>query len=233
MALQETRAIQNKIFYDDCYDDSREQTFSFYLGNNPTLFQEFSQVLTHNEMQLIVEHFWNYTLDPREFEFNFKRAVREAMPHYLNMKAIEFKKDLFDVITNETVRHYIGKEITKLSSDRTGETHSGRAGTNDNKTADKQLPMESQGTTYDGLFNWANGGSSINQGKQETSETINASDKQFLRDNGNRDNDDFETFTETKGLMVDKINKIWQYLIKPKAIEYLFGELSVAFNLVY
>lgn len=233
--LTQTRKIQNKLFYDDVYDTNREQNYFVFLGNHPTLFQEFIDpgFLTIAEMNYINEHFHDYNVDPRTFENEFKRAMREALPRYNNLKAIELVDEVFKLTDNDYVRHIVSERANTLSQSGTGSSSSNSSNTDDSKSAAKTLPMKSDGYgDIEDVVDWGNGASGINEVFNTGSSNITASDSRTLTSNGTDNGDNTETF-EQHGVGVEHVDKIWKYLVKPKAIEYLTSQLAVAFVLVY
>lgn len=127
-----------------------------------------------------------------------------------------------------------------------------------NKVADKQLPMQSLGgEEFEELFDWSKGASTINESENDYTRTENNSgsnstnintttgnirtlatnisneDTNELTKISNLKGNDKETIERIQGQGVDLIRKIWNYLITPKAIDYLISELEEAFITVY
>lgn len=233
--LSQTRAIQNKIFYDDVYDDFREQSFMYFLGNHPRLFQEFtdSGYLTNAEMNYIIEHFHDYNVDPRTFENEFKREMREALPRYNNMKAIELIEEVFDLTDDKYTRKIVSARATHLGQSGTKTSTGTESSTNDNKGANRALPMETLGSSsIDNVVGWSDGASAISENKITGSSSISQSDTNALTSDGTYNGNTNEEYAH-HGNPVEHVDRIWQYLLKPKAINYLTSALSVAFVLVY
>lgn len=254
MSLDTTRKIQNRIFARDVYESDIEQNYFIFLGNHPTLFQEFIDTgfLTITEMNYINEHFHDYNVDPRTFENEFKRAMRESLPRYNNLKSIELIDEVFDLTDDNYTREIVSQRATHLAqngtntSNQTGSETQSNNGTNNttgtNKQANKNLPMQSLGNGFDNIVSWNNGASAIGENHNTVnnttsnsltgSSTINKQDANALLSDGTDNGNTKETYNR-HGNPVDHIDKIWQYLLKPKAIEYLTSALSVAFILVY
>lgn len=124
------------------------------------------------------------------------------------------------------------------------------------KQAAKTLPMKSGGAGFDNVVNWNTGASGIeqNSNNSSTNETNNGSatrnnseedtstrtyntqitdeDITRLSDLGTSTGKDHETLEVRRDLVVDIVDRIWNYLVAPKAIDYLTKELSSAFLLV-
>lgn len=235
MDLITARAIQNQIFKEDVTEDLVRQNFLYFLGNHPRLFQEFTDngFLTNAEMNYIIQHFFDYDVDPRTFENEFKREMREALPRYNNLKSIELIDEVYELTDNKYIRKITRDRATNLSENGTSTGESTTDSTDNTKQADRELPMETTGTqSIDNIVNWGDGASSINENKSIGSSNITHDDRTTLISNAREDDDTNEEF-ESHGNPVEHIDKIWQYLIKPKAIEYLLSQLSQAFILVY
>lgn len=235
MDLYQTRAIQNSIFEQDVREDLIRQNFMYFLGNHPYLFQEFtdSGLLTNAEMNYIVEHFHDYDVDPRTFENDFKREMREALPRYNNMKGIELLDDVFELVDDKYTRGIVRQRVTDLSENTTNNGTSSTTSNDDTKSANRELPMETSGTsTIDGIVSWGDGASNINENKSTGSSSITSQDARILSSLGHDNGNSTETY-EHHGNPVEHIDKIWQYLLKPKAIQYLTAAISSAFILVY
>lgn len=234
MDLNQIRKIQNKIFLnDEILERSREQNFLYFLGEHPYLFQEFTDTgfLTNAEMNYIVEHFQDYNVDPLTFENEFKRAMRESLPRYNNMKSIELIEEVFSLVEDKTVREIVSQRATSLASNGTKNSTTHTTSGNSNKSASKQVPMTNQGGSFNNLFTWG-GAAGIGQDETSGNSDILISDLNSLLNSGTDSGNSKET-VERHGDPVEHINRIWNYLLKPKAIEYLTSQLSYAFILVY
>ena len=235
MDLNKTRKIQNNIFIHDIMDeDGHEQNFLYFLGNHPTLFQEFVEpgYLTNAEMNYICEHFFDYNVDARTFENEFKREMREHLPRYNIMKAEELKDEIFENIDEDYIRAIVSQRATSLAQNG-NKTSTGTTSNNaDNKAAHRELPMESTGYTFEQTVDWGDGASDINENKSTGSSTINQSDIDALTRNGTDNGNSHEYFTK-QGNPLEHVDRIWDYLVKPKAINWLTAQLSSAFILCY
>lgn len=277
MTLKELQERQNKDFYEMSMGMPREQLFSFYLGWHPKLYEGVD--LDTATIDYINNHFYEYKVDVVNFHRHFLNALRHATPIYNNLKAVEFNKKVFDIITNKSVRKLASTaidnlqengQINKLRNDTGTITDRGTltdsntettqakiktSGDNNTKTASKELPMRANGD-FAQLFQWA-GASNVNEvdnrmlniedtngsvsndrtstsGNTRTLATqITNTDTNNLTKINNAVNNDKETIEHITGQGVDLIRKIWNYLITPKAIDYLVSELEEAFITVY
>lgn len=234
MGLLELNQQQNKIYLDDLNDAEREQNFLFFLGEHPFLFQEFIDggQLTNRELNYIVSHFHDYTVDPRTFEEDFKRQMRESLPRYNLLKSIELKKDLFKLYDDKYTREIATTRLNEIVKNGNKNTE---ANTNDNETnknANRELPMKTTGNNFEQTVNWENGASNIAENQRSNSSQLNQEETQTENGSENENGTTTEKYKREK-TPVDTINKIWDYLLKPKAIEYLTQQLSYAFNLIY
>ena len=92
---------------------------------------------------------------------------------------------------------------------------------------DKSSTEGSTNYTQDLLVN-ASGNLKVEDNRKQTEELL---EKLGQIANGNVDT--WETNNNRNQMVVDMVNKIWNYLIAPKAIDYLIGELEGAFYNVY
>lgn len=127
----------------------------------------------------------------------------------------------------------------------------------DNRAANRELPMKTSGSDFDDTVDWENGASNISENKIEEDSTENISenvgssantttgntrtlattitnsDTNELTKLNNIDKNDKETIERITGQGVDLIKKIWNYLITPKAIDYIISELEESFITIY
>lgn len=234
MNLEQLQKLQNKLFIDDIMEEGgHEQNFLYFLSNHPRLFQETitQGQLTTAEMNYIIQHFHDYKVDARTFENEFKRELKEDLPRYNMLKSIELRDELFTMVEDSYTRQIISERTTELA--QTGNnTRNGSTNTNnDVKSANRQLPMQTSGTnTIDNLVKWGDGASGIGEDKSTGSSTVNQTDVRSLSSNGSDDGESNETFTRN-GDPVKHIDRIWNYIVKPKAINWLTGQLSTCFIL--
>ena len=187
MNLDTTRKIQNSIYARDVYEPILRQNFFYFLGNHPTLFQEFVEpgFMTIAEMNYICEHFYDYDVDPRTFENDFKRAMREALPRYNHMKSIELIEDVFDLTDDKYTREIVSARATHLAQNGNKTTNGTNTSNNGVKEASRAMPMEStQSATLDGIVSWNRGASTIGESKATGSSTINQTDANALLSDG-------------------------------------------------
>lgn len=277
ITLTELQKKQNKDFYEMALGQPRVQKFSFYLGWHPKLYEGVD--LDSATIDYINNHFYEYDVDVVNFHRHFLNALRHATPIYNNLKAVEFNKKVFDIITNKSVRKLAGSaienlqengQINKLRNDTGTITDSGSTqdrntesttnkvkttGDDNNKTATKELPMRANGD-FEELFDW-NGASNVSESDNKTlkiedgngqtsndrnitatntrtlATQITNTDTNNLTKINNAVNNDKETIERITGQGVDLIRKIWNYLITPKAIDYLVSELEESFITVY
>lgn len=235
MNLEKARATQNQIFEEEVVEDSIRQNFLYFLGNHPNLFQDYIQsgYLTNAEMNYIVEHFNDYDVDPRTFENDFAREMHEALPRYNIMKAIELVEEVFELTDDKFTRSIVKNRATQLAENGTSTGETKTDSSDDTKAASRELPMETSGSgSVDNIVNWVDGASNINENKSQGSSTIKHDDKTALTSRGTETGDTTENYSH-HGSPVEHIDKIWQYLLKPKAIEYLTSAIAPAFILVY
>lgn len=235
MGLSQTRAIQNRLFAEDVVEDLTRQNFMYYLGEHPNLFQDFIQsgYLTNAEMNYIIEHFNDYDVDPRTFGSDFTREMHEALPRYNNMKAIELIDEVFELTDDKYIRGIVRNRATQLAENGTSNGSTATDSTDDTKSANRELPMETKnGSTIDTIVDWDEGASNVNENKSQGHSTITHNDITSLTSSGTESGDTTEHYLH-HGNPVEHIDKIWQYLLKPKAIEYLTAAISPAFILIY
>lgn len=230
-----------KQYWRTNYNPKETQKFSEFLSWHPCLYDGVE--LDKATIDFLNNYFWDYSVKPQEFERKYLQALRRATGIYKNMKAIELVDQVFDITTNETVRQYTRQAVNELS--QTGNVTSNSTSTNsqtvtddsNTKTAQKTLPMNSEGD-FDELFEW-DGGSGISETRDEDesrtsgSGSINSTDTRNLLDLGNQDINDKETIKIVGDQAVKLVSNIWNYLLAPKAIDYLVNELEKCFVLVY
>ena len=232
--LSQTQKIQNDIFIRDTYETFAEQNFMFFIGNHPYLYEEFitQGQMTQAEMLYINDHFHDYDVDPRTFESEFKRILRESLPRYNMLKGIELRDEIFELVTDKYTREIYSKATSSLAS----EGNTTRTGNNSSNTqakeANRQTPMQSTGQTFDGTVNWQGGASMIDENHTNISNVINESDRNVIENNGESNNQSTETYKRDDD-PVEHVARIWNYIVKPKAINWLTAELAAAFILVY
>lgn len=232
MKLSELQAIQNNIYIRDNIDEQHTQNFLYFLGSHTHLFQEFKNVLTNYEMDYIVQHFSDYDVEPRTFEQEFKRAMREAIPKYNILKKIELQDELFEIFDDKYTRTILSNRLTTLAENGTKQSGKDEVTQKVNKSANRDLSMASPGTSFDGIVDWRNGASGIAQTTDNSSNVVNATDITSLQNSGTDTGNTTETYKRER-TPVETIDKIWNYIIKTKAIDYLIGEIATAFILVY
>lgn len=275
--LTQIQQRQNKDFYETAMGQPREQLFAFYISWHPKLYEGVD--LDKATIDFINNYFYEYKVDVVNFHRHFLNALRHATPIYNNLKAVEFNKKVFDIITNKSVRKLAKTAIdniqekgtiNKLRNDSGTITDSGsisengsesttnRISTdteNNTRQADKELPMRAEGD-FEDLFDWQ-GASKVSEiqtdgntvengsgtqtnnkmtytGNTRTLQTqITNADTNNLERIQNAVGNDKETIEHITGQGVELIRRIWNYLITPKAIDYLIGELEEAFITVY
>lgn len=233
MDLDQTRKLQNNIFIHDCMDeDGHEQNFLYFLGNHPTLFQDVINQgqLTIPEMNYIVQHFNDYKVDARTFENEFKRELKELLPRYNLLKAWELKDEVFDFVTDNWTREIVSARATSLAQNGTKTSTGNTSSTEDRKGANRDLPMETTGTTFEQTVDWGDGASGISENKSTGSQTISQSDVNALSSNGTDNGNTKETYVRHGDPSVI-IERVWNYIVKPKAINWLTSQLSTTFIL--
>lgn len=186
--LRENQIKRDKLFTHLCYDDLKEMPFINFLQYNQWLYEGLD--LNKNEIDYINNYFFDFNVNPTNFERKFHRVLSRAIPTYKLLKAHEIQDDIFKITNSDYVRHLTTKTLGSLSSDRTG-TNTQTSNTNGNstltgrvtdsangntnaKSAAKTLPMSSDSDGFDSLFDWQ-GASGVNENdtNTETSSTTN------------------------------------------------------------
>ena len=277
MDLTTAQRQQNKTFIDDCYAD-REQLFAYYISWHPKLYEGVD--LDSATIDYINNYFYEYKVNPKDFDRHFLNALRHATPIYNNLKAIEFNKKVFNITTSKRVRKITEDTTNNIKENGTHTKEQGQHGSitdngtiantfagtqnveteeensNDSKTANRKLPMQTNGQSFDGQFGWGAGASDIsetktNGGATGASETKNNSTENTQTTNIRSTNTEIEsedrnnltrlaemalnnkeTEEEVGAQAVELILKIWNYLILPKSIDYLIKELESSFILI-
>lgn len=230
--LETVRKIQDRIFLEDCIEFEQQQNFLYFLGNHKYLFREFDGHITNAEINYIVEHFYDYTVDPRTFANEFKRALRETLPRYNILKSIELKDDIFELFDDKWTRDIISDRLQTIAENGTKTSQRSDTSSDNTKNANRELPMASTGRDFENTVRWNDGASNISESKTAGSSTISQNDVDNLQRAANESGNTKETYTRER-TPVDTVDRIWNYILKPKAIEYLTSELQYAFNLVY
>ena len=229
--LKRFQKIQNKHMFDIVYKEPVEQKFSIFLSEHPNLYAGVP--LTSYEIDFLNNHFWDYQVEPETFEQEYIQLLRESVPRYNAMKAIELSNEIYDKVTDRTVRHLAQNRIDTLSRNSNRNSQSQSQSNDSDKRANRELPMKSTGNDFDSTVNWRNGASNIEENKSVASQNITASDTEALLDNSSGNYNDYETIDRTNIPIVELIDKIWDYLLKPKSLEYLTSYIAKAFILVY
>lgn len=230
--LGKLHQIQNKIYTDFTTDNERQQNFLYFLSNHPTIFNEFDGYLTIAEAEYIIRHFNDYTVDPRTFENEFKRLMWEHLPQYNLLKGKELADEVLELVDDKYKKTLINNKISQLSSNGLKETNGTTNDTTSNKRADRQLPMQTTGTNFEGVVNWSNGASTIGENKDTRQSTLKNTDSTTLTNWGKDDVLGEENY-EHHGNPVEHMEQIWNYIVKPKSINWLCANISIAFNLIY
>lgn len=128
---------------------------------------------------------------------------------------------------------------------------------NKTKNAEKQLPMQTTGTTFNEIIDWSKGGSGISENRVNNKNNTQTQNNTVSDTTGNATNirtldteiskndidkliqlndmlkHDTDNTSEVNGQAVDLIKKICDYLVMPKAIDYLTEQVKDCFILVY
>ena len=195
--LSENQKIQDELFRDISYGEPR-QKFCYFVGKHPRLYDGVD--LDMATINYINNYFYDYYLDPRDFERHFILKLQRVAPIYNNLKKIEFDKRVFDITTNYsftksvenitndltrdgTLSSVRGENMTITDNGTVAENGSGTSRENvssdsesNSRKADRQLPMQSNGDDFDDVVNWDRGASAIGENRDESnsSETTNA-----------------------------------------------------------
>lgn len=223
--LKENQKLQSDLFRDLCYGTTR-QKFWHYVGTHPRLFENVD--IDSATIQYIIDYFYDYNIDPSNFERHFIAKLKKVSAIYNNIKAIEFNKKVFDITTNESVRNIVNDATNELTRDGTLSSIRNDTGTirnqgsvnetgrntasettesdsqGNSKQAARALPMQSTGAGYESLFDWGKGASNINENEDNGS---SIEDRDFT-ENTNRDTT--TNYTQTLGTQIEKndLNKI-------------------------
>lgn len=223
--------------------ENNEVRFSDYLSSHPHLYDGVE--LTQGDIDYINNEFWEFTVKEATFQTHFIQMIRKHIAQYKNLKQIEFCEAVFNIATNQSLQHTISHVTDDFKSDRFGHNENTTTNdlhndtTTDNKSADKQLPMKSAGTSFDTTVSWTTGASGIAENKGETHNTnsgtvgIDADDEAHLTSLNNHWNDNNITTEERNGQAVNLIRNIWNYVVEPKAMEWFCNKLSPCFILCF
>lgn len=219
--------------YTDITYNTQEQLFNIFLSNHPNLYAGVD--LTSAEIDFINNHFWSYNIEPQTFEQEFTQALRECVPKYNNMKMNELRDDVFSLVKDKTEREYFDKVLERISDSKTTNTPrvERRVETVD-KNAARELPMASNGDTFDDTVDWSDGASNISQNKNiVTYQAPTGEDIQDIHNTFTDHTQGKESIEKRLDYVVDIVDKINNYLIKPKSSDYLIKAVAKAFILIY
>lgn len=237
--------------------------FAEYLGINPTLYDGVQ--LDKATIDYLNNFFYEYKLNPYNFERRYLNNLRKSVGIYNNLKGIELSDKIFDITTNTSLRDTTLKTINRLKTDRSLDTDSTtttdstgeRTDSNSNKftpngnskVASRVVPMNSKGD-FTELFDWAehgatqvqetrtSGGSDVttDDGSSKTSDNsktvLDSTDIEKIKTLNDIANSGKEETSAINGQAVALVKNIWDYLITPKAIDYLTDALEPSFILV-
>lgn len=214
----------------------KREKFNVYFANHQDLFHGLE--LTQGEIYYICNEIWDREVDHDEFHREFRQAIRRAWARYKMLKEIEFKRKIFELTTSNVVRKLttdINRTLDRTNNNGGTRSHTGtdsNSGSAGHKEANRQLGMNSSGTSFNAIVNWHNGASGIGESNDTNSntttynDTITTNDTQILKDIGHDAGNDKETVKRIEGQAVDLIRKIWNYIVEPKAIDYLMSEID-------
>ena len=142
------------------------------------------------------------------------------------------RDEIFELFDDKYTRKILSERTSQLA--QTGNRNTSRNDTNNEnrKNANRELPMASTGRNFDQTVDWSDGASNIDESKTTGSSNIQEADVNTLNSNGIDNGDTTETYTRER-TPVDTIDRIWNYILKPKAVDWLTSQLQYAFNLVY
>ena len=183
--LSKGQLARDKHFTDLCYD-TIEQPFYNFLQYNQWLYENVD--LTKTEIDYINNYFFDFNVNPANFERKFHRVLSRALPTYHQLKNMELQDDIYKYTNNSYTRTIVNKTLNNLSSNGSGtntqtNTNNGNVkntGTQKNngsssqntQTANKTLPMSVDDEGFDNLFNWS-GASNVNENNTNGSSTDN------------------------------------------------------------
>lgn len=216
--------------------------FYQYLENNPHLYDNVSG-LTDTEKAFLNQEFWDMQVKPQTFAREYLHKIDTYIDQYLELKSIQFSDKLSDLTTNEKLRTIINSEASNLQRNA-NTTHSSNGTESESvtvngntKQADRALPMNSYGEDLDEIVDWSKGASNAGESKTRSTNTVTGSnsisgtDAQTLSDIGTRNANGSITDKEMNDQAVTCIERIWNYLIQPKALEWLCNKLRPCFIL--
>lgn len=164
-------------------------------------------------------------------------------------KNIDTANDGFDITTADTNRKQAVKNLpmqtghVNMSPNQDLDWEKGASGVQQNKAHDTNRVDFNSGTHTEEDNTVTNRASGTDRGTNNSSRTgsndrvidteVNYEDATTLRDLGSNAGEDNETLEITRGQGVELIQKIWNYLLAPKALDYLVEELQTCFILVY
>ena len=287
------KKLQDKInmqFFDTAMLNNK-QPFYFFIGTHPHLYDGID--IDNGTIYMLNNYFYEWLVNPLHFEHRYTTILNKTMGKYNNIKDIEMSHQILSIITNKSQKQYlqniiddtrsaqqsIMKQRNKNESGATGKTENKTTTTDgstttrntdtdtttssDAKTANKELPMETTGSSFEGVVSWNRGASNISEtktegtGTEDTQETItnNANgtnnttidttnnttmldkikreDASELAELARKLNNSQESQEEIRGQAVLLIKNIVSYLYQPKAIDFLIDELKSAFYRVY
>ena len=223
--------------------DDRPISFNEYLTLNPHLYDHVSG-LTDTEKAFINEEFWDLMVNPTTFSHHFLHQIDKYIDRYLELKELNLNDKLKDIVTNERVRMIVGNATSSLTRNATRNGTSTGSKTDsttinqNNKSANRALPMNSSGEDLDDIVDWSKGASDAGEtqtrGTNSTtgSESLTTQDVQTLTDLNSSGNTGTIRDTEMNELAVDCIGRIWDYIVSHDALEWLCKQLESCFILV-
>lgn len=216
--------------------------FYEYLEKNPNLYDNVSG-LTDTEKAFLNLEFWDLKVKPAQFSHHYLHEIDKYIDQYLALKEIQFADKLNELTTNERLRTIINAEASNLAR-TSNRTHSSNGTDSESvtvhgntKQADRVLPMNSEGEDLDDIVDWSKGASNAGESKTHNTNTVTGSnnvsgtDALTLSDIGSRNANGSITDKEMNDQAVTCIERIWNYLIQPKALEWLCNQLRPCFIL--
>lgn len=251
--MKKLRDLQAELLYKEI-KYNQEQLFVDYLNLNPHLYDELN--IDNKTINLINLEFYLYYVYTENFYLIFRQELRKAYPIYLQILRTEMRQELFNLSTNIKYRNLADKRLDynlsinkqNIETKTNGKTDSNGSsvGTNNNdvRTANKQLPLTSQGGDFDELFEWDTAtfineedtsGRNTNTNSNTTTNEQTQNQENINKLKNYIKNYNFENVNEKElnQQAVKSINSIINYLWEDnKAKDFLFKKLKKCFVLV-
>lgn len=215
--------------------------FCDYINYNSKLYDGIK--IDRKTIEYLNNYFMFYYVYPQEFYYNYRRYLARYLPTYYLMLKNEMRDDLLSISTNQKYTRIVDNTLNKLFQDNLininndGKSDGTNNTTNENKDATRQTPMSviNESENFEDLFdNWEtanNKNQTLNQNDNTThNEYENHSNERNklyniikkMSDKGIRDN-------ELNNLVIESVDKIYNFLAKNKSVDYLVEQVKPTF----